>query len=110
MANNIFEMGADFGSGWVSDNKEKGGPTDQNEIKTPTQHQLYFTKEKRKAKVVTIVKPFYLTKDEMQTLVKLLKKKLATGGTAKENVLEFQGDVASMLSMHLKKMGYGLKS
>ena len=36
------------------------------------------------------------------------KKKLGTGGTLKENTLEFQGEIKDKLTIELKKLGYGL--
>ena len=109
MKKNLFEMGAHFEEGWSSDNKEK---TKANtiEIKAPDQHQLHFAIEKRRGKVVTIVKPFHLEKSQLQELVKILKKKLGTGGTVKENTLEFQGDIPEQLRKHLEDLEYRFKN
>jgi translation initiation factor 1 len=109
MKENLFEMGADFRDGWIADNQEKEKKKEILEIKVPEKHLLHFAKEKRRAKVVTIVKPFHLEKKDLQTLVKILKKKLGTGGTVKENSLEFQGEVKEQLIVQLKKLTYGLK-
>jgi len=110
MKKNLFEMGADFGDDWSSDNKQKPVKYTSNEIKEPNKHQLHFAKEKRRGKVVTIVKPFCLAKSDLQALVKVLKKKLGTGGTAKESSLEFQGDIPEKLRKHLEGMGYQFKN
>jgi translation initiation factor 1 len=109
MKQNLFEMGADFGDDWSSDNKEKPTKKVSTEMKEPNKHQLHFAKEKRRGKVVTIVKPFYLAKSDLQALVKTLKKKLGTGGTVKENSLEFQGDIPEQLRTHLEALGYRFK-
>jgi len=109
MKKNLFEMGADFGDDWSSDNKQKPAKNVSTELKAPNKHQLHFAKEKRRGKVVTIVKPFYLAKSDLQTLVKTLKKKLGTGGTIKENGLEFQGDIPEPLRKHLETLGYRFK-
>jgi len=106
---NLFEMGADFGDDWSSDNKNKPVKEISSEIKTPEKHQLHFAKEKRRGKVVTIVKPFYLLKNDLQSLLKTLKKKLGTGGTVKDNSLEFQGDIPNQVRMHLEAMNYRFK-
>jgi len=106
---NLFEMGADFGDDWSSDNKEKPTEHTSNETKEPNKHQLHFTKEKRRGKTVTIVKPFYLDKGSLQILVKTLKKKLGTGGTVKGNALEFQGDIPKQIREHLLSLNYGFK-
>jgi translation initiation factor 1 len=110
---NLFEMGANFGeeedNSWSSDNKKKPSKQSSNEIKVPEKHQLHFAKEKRRGKVVTIVKPFYLPTSDLQALVKTLKKKLGTGGTVKEDSLEFQGDIPEQVRKHLNALGYGFK-
>ncbi len=103
-------MGADFGDDWNSDNKVKPRKATSTEIKEPTKHQLHFAKEKRRGKVVTIVKPFYLAKSDLQALVKTLKKKLGTGGTVKENSLEFQGDIPELLRKYLEHLEYRFKN
>ena len=109
MKKNLFEMGAHFEEGWSSDNKEKPKPN-TIEVKVPNQHQLHFAKEKRRGKVVTIVKPFHLEKSQLQELVKILKKKLGTGGTVKENTLEFQGDIPEQLRKQLEDLAYRFKN
>ncbi len=107
---NLFEMGADFDDEWSADNKNKPAKKVSTEIKAPEKHQLHFAKEKRRGKVVTIVKPFYLDKTTLQSLLKTLKKKLGTGGTLKENTLEFQGDIPELLHKHLEALGYRFKN
>jgi len=102
-------MGADFGDDWSSDNKNKPSKKISTEIKSPEKHQLHFAKEKRRGKVVTIVKPFYLDKTALQALLKTLKKKLGTGGTIKDDSLEFQGDLPDVLRKHLEGLGYKFK-
>jgi len=106
---NLFEMGADFSDDWSSDNRDKPKQQTELEIKEPQQHQLHFATEKRRGKTVTIVKPFYLEKKELQSLLKTVKKKMGTGGTLKKNSLEFQGEVQENLKVQLEKLGYGLQ-
>jgi len=107
---NLFEMGADFSDDWSSDNKDKPTKKTSSEIKAPDKHQLHFAKEKRRGKVVTIVKPFYLNKIDLQILLKTLKKKLGIGGTVKENTLEFQGDIPQKVRTHLEALAYKFKN
>ncbi|HIP46046.1 MAG TPA: translation initiation factor [Campylobacterales bacterium] len=104
----MFEMGANFEDGWSADNHAK--MKSSQEIKAYDKHQLIFAKEKRKGKTVTIVKPFYLEKKELQSLLKTLKKKLATGGSIKEESLEFQGEVKEVLTKELKSLGFKIKA
>ncbi len=102
-------MGTDFGDDWSSDNKVKTAKNISTEIKIPQKHQLHFSKEKRRGKVVTIVKPFCLEKKELQSLLKIVKKKLGTGGTLKENTLEFQGELQEQLRVILETLEYHFK-
>ena len=106
---NLFDMGTDFGDDWSSDNKNKPDKKISIELKAPEKHQLHFAKEKRRGKVVTLVKPFYLDKTSLQSLLKTLKKKLGTGGTVREDSLEFQGDIPDALRKHIGDLGYRFK-
>jgi translation initiation factor 1 len=106
---NVFEMGANFEDAWSSDNKDKPSKPSSTEIEIPSKHQLHFAKEKRRGKVVTIVKPFHLSKNDLQALMKTLKKKLGTGGTLKDNTLEFQGDIPEKIRTLLEALEYGFK-
>ena len=106
---NLFEMGTNFEDGWKSDNKDQSTEKISTEIKEPNKHQLHFAKEKRRGKTVTIIKPFYLVKADLQALLKTLKKKLGTGGTIKDNSLEFQGDISNTLRTQLEAEGYRFK-
>ena len=109
---NLFEMGADFGDSWESDNKNKNTAAKTSgckEILTPEKHQLHFSKEKRRGKVVTIVKPFCLAPNTLKALLKSIKKKLGTGGTVKENTLEFQGELQKQLKPALENLQYRFK-
>jgi translation initiation factor 1 len=109
MKKNLFEMGANFSDEWTSDNKDKKKTELVLEIKEASKHQLHFAKEKRRGKVVTIVRPFYLNSEDLKNLLKVLKKRLGTGGTIKEDRLEFQGEIQEQLKTQLEKLGYGMK-
>jgi len=113
MKKNLFEMGSDFSDDWTSDNKEKAAKqqnTHCKEMLPPQKHQLHFAKEKRRGKVVTLVKPFCIEKKALQSLLKMVKKKLGTGGTVKENSLEFQGELQTQLKPVLEALGYRFKT
>ena len=110
---NLFEMGADFSDDWTSDNKKKDTTQKSHsckELLLPQKHQLHFAKEKRRGKVVTIVKPFCIEKKVLQALLKQIKKKLGTGGTVKENTLEFQGELQMQLRTVLENLNYRFKN
>ena len=113
MKKNLFEMGTDLGKGWTSDNKEPlpaASASSCQNILTPQQHRLYCSKEKRRGKTVTIVQPFCLEKEVLRSLLKKLKRRLGTGGTAKGQHLEFQGDISGLLRKQLLSMGYRFKN
>ncbi len=112
MRENLFEMGADFSDDWKSDNKNKASKKQNStcdEILLPQKHMLHFAKEKRRGKVVTIVKPFCLESNDLKALLKSVKKKLGTGGTMKENTLEFQGELQVQLKTILESLNYRFK-
>jgi translation initiation factor 1 len=111
MKKNLFEIGTDFKDEWSSDNKKikKNKDFSEKELLPPQKHRLHFAKEKRRGKVVTIVKPFYMEKKELQELLKILKKKLGTGGAIKENYMEFQGDISDKLYDLLSEKKYRFK-
>jgi len=102
-------MGAKFEDGWSSDNKKKTNK-DAKEIKAINQHLLHTAKEKRRGKIVTIIKPFYLADKELQKLLKELKFKLGSGGTIKNNTLELQGEVSTKAKTLLSQKGFKFKN
>jgi translation initiation factor 1 len=107
---NLFEIGAKFEESWSADNKQKPSQKTNQTIKPPQKHQLHLAKEKRRGKVVTIVRPFHLAKADLQSLLKTLKKKLGTGGTIREDSLEFQGDIPETLRAQLETLHYRFKT
>ena len=110
MKKNLFEMGAKFEDGWNSDNKQKPKNEDNYEILPPNKHSLTLQKEKRRGKAVTIVKEFFIKKDELKSLLKELKKILGCGGTIKNSSIEFQGDIADRIKEELTKRGFRFKN
>jgi len=103
-----LDLGAKFGSDWaeVSDVDKKI----KTEIQTPQKHQLHFSKEKRRGKVVTLVGPFALSDQDAKTLLKKLKKSLGTGGSYKEAFMEFQGELKEKLKELLLKEAFRFKA
>ena len=79
------------------------------EIKLPSKHFLVLKMEKRQGKPVSIVGPFFLTKETMQTVCSTLKKKLGSGGTLKEEWMEFQGECREKLKVFLVNEGFRFK-
>jgi translation initiation factor 1 len=109
MKKNLFEMGAKFDDGWSSDNKATS-KSKAVEVKEPSKHNLIFAKEKRRGKVVTVIKGFYLQDSEFKKLLKELKASLGCGGTIKGNTIELQGEVYSKAKDDLIKRGFRVKN
>jgi len=106
----LFEMGAKFEDGWSSDNKrDKRKSREAIEVKEPKAHHLYFTKEKRRGKIVTIVKPFSLKESDLKKVLKKLKSSIGSGGTIKDNQIEIQGEVKEKIKEILTKEGFRFK-
>jgi translation initiation factor 1 len=59
----------------------------------------------RGGKTVTTISGLALTKDELGTLLKDLKRVCGTGGTEKEGILEIQGDHCDTVIGALSKRG-----
>ena len=87
---NIF-VGAKINDSWAQVESPRKSKI-ANEILEPSKHQLFFSKEKRRGKVVTLVGEFFMSKEDCTATLKTLKKKLGCGGAYKDNFMEFQGD------------------
>ena len=78
------------------------------EQKEPAKHLLVFKKEKRRGKVVTLVGEFFI--ENSDEVLKILKKKLACGGTYKDGWMEFQGELQEKLKSSLQELEFRFKS
>ena len=70
-----FFIGAEIGDGWAEVQSHRKTKV-SNETLEPQKHFLYFQKEKRRGKTVTLVGEFFLSESDVTTLLKNLKKKL----------------------------------
>ena len=87
----MFEIGAKLqGDSWET--KKLKDPKKSFEKISKNEHQLVFTFEKRKGKPVTLVGRFFMNDKEKKEILKLLKTKLGSGGTVKDEWIEIQGD------------------
>jgi len=102
-------IGADISDSW-NEVQTTRKSTIQDENKEPSKHQLFFAKEKRRGKVVTLVGEFFMPKDEVTKVLKLLKKKLGCGGAYKDNMMEFQGDLKDKIRPLLVNEGFKFKA
>lgn len=89
--------------------EDKKKKVNSSKIIPKNQHQLVFTFEKRKGNPVTLVGRFYLEESGKKEVLKLLKKKLACGGSIKEEWIELQGDVKQKVKLTLEKEGWKFK-
>lgn len=102
-----LNIGAKFEDEWAVVDGVKC--LNKKEILEPQKHQLHFRREKRRGKVVTLVGPFSLAKEEQTRILKLLKKKLGCGGTMNEAFMEFQGEMQEKLRSVLATLDFKFK-
>lgn len=106
----IFEMGANLdGDDFDTSKNDKKNKKPSNEIIPKNQHQLVFTFEKRRGKPVTLVGRFYLNDKDKKDVLKLLKKKLACGGSIKDEWIELQGNEKDKIKTILEADGWKFK-
>ncbi|WP_013323724.1 translation initiation factor [Gloeothece verrucosa] len=67
------------------------------------------TRSGRKGKTVTVITGFQCKPETLTKLLKDLKAKCGSGGTAKENTLEIQGDHKQKILEILLELGYKAK-
>lgn len=103
-----LSIGADFGDDGWSQVEEKSTKV-SNEILEPQKHQLVFKREKRRGKVVTLVGPFALSKEDASSVLKTLKKRLGSGGSFKAPWMEFQGECQASLRPLLENESFRFK-
>lgn len=60
----------------------------------------------RGGKSVTVIDGLQITQQKREELLKQLKARLGTGGTARETSIEIQGDHCDSLMAWLEKMGF----
>lgn len=86
---------------------------DQTEKDTlPPQQQklrVYLDTKQRAGKKVTMVEGFVGKTDDLETLCKMLKTKVGTGGSAKEGCIIIQGDVVQKVKDILLGLNYKVR-
>ena len=95
----ILGSALDGSNGWQLE--EETSSFKPSDIKLPFKHFLVLKMEKRQGKPVSIVGPFFLEKEVLIKLCSLVKKKLGSGGTCKEEWMEFQGECREKLKQIL---------
>jgi len=102
-----LNIGASFRDEWQQISEVKKSA--KTELLEPGKHFLFFKKEKRRGKTVTLVGPFGLEKKQADALLKKLKKKLGCGGSLKEEFMEFQGELQPKLRELLEAESFRFK-
>lgn len=101
-----LDIGSAWDEGWTLETQTKPKAT---MIEEPSKHALVMQKEKRKGKAVSLVGPFFLSNEEAQKTLTLLKKRLACGGAYKEGWMEFQGDIGPKVREALEGLFFRFK-
>ena len=85
-------------------------PVEAETRKSPQSQTARVRTEKRpRGKVVTVVKGLELSNDDLAGLAATLKQKCGTGGTAKDGLIELQGDHLALAENLLATIGYRVK-
>ena len=71
--------------------------------------KIQASRQGRKGKTVTLISGFEIQPASLTSLAKQLKAQCGTGGTAKDNTIEIQGDHCQKLTQALEKLGYPVK-
>ena len=71
--------------------------------------ELHFSKKNRSGKIVTIIKGFYGTDEQIKDFEKKLKKKFSVGGSLKGEDIILQGNIRDKVFNHLTSLGHSVK-
>lgn len=102
-------IGANIDDSWAQVQTPRKSVIADEEIE-PSKHSLHFAKEKRRGKTVTLVGEFFLSKEDANATLKILKKKLGCGGSYKDNYMEFQGDLKKKIRPLLVNLKFRFKN
>lgn len=70
---------------------------------------IMLDKKARKGKLVTLVKGFVGSEQDLNGLAKILKQKCAVGGSSKDQEIIIQGDFRKRIEEVLTSLGYNVK-
>ncbi len=98
---------------WTSDPEEakrlrESGKIDGSRDIEPANQtiRVALDRKARAGKTVTVASGFQHAPETLAKVAATLKKKCGSGGTAKDDAIEIQGDHVTRISEELRKMGY----
>lgn len=101
---------------WTSDPEEAKRLRDEKRLdaavdRDPAQQTIRVTldRKRRAGKTVTLASGFELAAATLASLAQTLKKKCGSGGTAKGDEIEIQGDHVAKVKAELERIGYRVK-
>ena len=71
--------------------------------------EAHYSRKKRAGKVVTLIKGFQGSSQELKRLGKTIKNTVGVGGTIKNGEIIIQGNLRDKIMELLKKMGHDVK-
>ena len=82
--------------------------TEEQQTLAPDKQKLrvFIEKKGRGGKVVTVIKGFVGTNDDIKKLEKMLKSKCGVGGSSKDENILLQGELKDKVILLLKDLGY----
>lgn len=91
-------------------NYQNGGQAEAETLPAARQDlRVWLDRKQRGGKVVTLIKGFVGTEDDLAALARLLKIKCGVGGAAKDGEIIIQGDHRDRVVEILTKSGYRCK-
>jgi translation initiation factor 1 len=101
---------------WTSDPEvakrlRESGQLEERADAPPDKQDIRVTldRKRRAGKSVTVASRFQHTPESLAALAQRLKKKCGSGGTAKDDEIEIQGDHVARVMAELQALGYRVK-